>query len=112
MTDRHHDGAWNDPPAHRNAPPGTSDEAARMAKPRAARDRARILAAIREAGPHGLTDDEGEARLGIIPQTYTPRRGELVKAGLVVASGKRRKTTRGCPAAAWIASEYAEGVTP
>lgn len=96
------------PPAHHNAPKGTSDEAARRIAPVAPNQRGRVLAAITEAGTHGLTDDEGERITKMLPQSYTPRRGELVRLGLVVNSGRKRPTASGCPAAVWIAAEYAE----
>ena len=90
------------PPAHHNAPAGTSEVAAERIAGHAKTLRARVLAYIIGQGAHGVTDDEGEAALGIKPQTYTPRRGELVAQGLVVDSGRRRKTTSGRPAAVWI----------
>lgn len=95
------------PPARHNAPAGTSGVAAqRIARP--AKDiRARVLAFIVSQGPHGATDDEGEAVLKIKPQTYTPRRGELVALGLVADSGKRRNTESGRPAAVWVSHEHA-----
>lgn len=95
------------PPACGNAPRGTSRVAAgRIAVP--AKDlRARVLAYIVKQTLNGATDDEGEAALGIKPQTYTPRRGELVALGLVVDSGRRRNTTSGRPAAVWVASTSA-----
>ena len=94
-------------PARHNAPPGTSGAAAGRIASHAKDLRARVLAYIVGQGPHGSTDDEGEAVLGIKPQTYTPRRGELVNLGLVVDSGRRRNTASGRPAAVWIASTFA-----
>ena len=64
-------------------------------------------AAIVKASAHGLTDDAGEALLRIKPQTYTPRRGELVRLGLVVDSGERRLTSSGRPVAVWIDARLA-----
>lgn len=92
------------PPAHHNAPPGTSSVAADRIAGHARTLRAAVLRFIVAQGPHGATDDEGEAALGIKPQTYTPRRGELVALGLVVDSGRRRNTSSDRPAAVWIAS--------
>ena len=96
------------PPAHHNAPLGTSEVAARRVAPRTPNNRERILTLIRERGALGLTDDEGEALLNMGPQSYTPRRGELVKQGLIVDSGRRRKTESGCPAVVWVAAEHTE----
>lgn len=101
---------WNappTPPAHHNAPAGTSEVAAKRITGHARTQHARILALIHERGAEGLTDDEGEAQLGIKPQSYTPRRGELVKIGLVVDSGKRRNTDSKRPAAVWVTPEHA-----
>ena len=95
------------PPARRNAPAGTSSVAADRIAGHAKDLRARVLAFIVEQGPHGAIDDEGEAVLGIKPQTYTPRRGELVALGLVVDSGRRRNTASGRPAAVWVTPNHA-----
>lgn len=97
------------PPANRNAPHGTSDVAARRIAGSAPNLRARILANIVACGADGATDDEGEAALGIKPQTYTPRRGELVALGLVADSGRRRNTGSGRPATVWVAVARALG---
>lgn len=104
--------AHRPPPYRKNSPPGTSDRAALMIAEHAPSLRDRILATIRESGPDGLTDDEGEAMLGIIAQTYTPRRGELVRAGLVRDSGERRPTSSGRPAAVWVATEGGHDADP
>lgn len=90
-------------PARRNAP-GTSRTAADRIGIAAKALRAKVLDYIVERGNAGATDDEGEAVLGIKSQTYTPRRGELVKLGLVIDSGARRPTTSGRAAVVWVAS--------
>ena len=95
------------PPAHHNAPAGTSSVAASLIAGHAKDLRSLVLAFIVRQGPHGGTDDDGESALGIRCSTYTPRRGELVKLGLVVDSGRRRNTASGRPAAVWVASEFA-----
>ncbi|MBX3404147.1 MAG: hypothetical protein KF699_12115 [Phycisphaeraceae bacterium] len=95
------------PPARHNAPAGTSGVAADRIAVHAKDLRARVLAFIVGQGPHGATDDEGEAALGIKCQTYTPRRGELVALGLVVDSGRRRNTVSGRPAAVWVTPNHA-----
>lgn len=96
------------PPARRNAPAGTSSESARRIAGIAPRDRERILDYIASRGPDGATDDEGETALAIRCQTYTPRRGELARLGLILDSGRRRPTASGRPAAVWIVPEHAE----
>jgi hypothetical protein len=100
------------PPARRNAPKGTSEKAAERIAGNAWIPRDRILAFIAEQGAHGATDDEGETALGIKPQTYTPRRGELVALGLVVDNGRRRPTSSGRPAAVWVTRNLALHTPP
>lgn len=95
------------PPAHHNAPRGTSDVAARRIRGVVPRLLDRVLTFLASCGEEGATDDEGEAALKMKPQTYTPRRGELVRAGLVVDTGRRRKTASGRPAAVWIVTAHA-----
>ena len=95
------------PPASRNAPPGTSDVAAARIASHTAELRDRILRFVTSRGVHGATDDEGETTLGIMAQTYTPRRGELVRQGLLVDSRERRPTRSGRPATVWVTPEHA-----
>ena len=95
------------PPAHTNAPAGTSEAAARsMARP-APPQRERVLDLIRRAGPRGVTDAEGERALGMRTASYTARRNELVGRGVVVDSGRRRRTESGRSAAVWVAVKHA-----
>lgn len=95
------------PPARNDSPAEMCVVAADRIAGHAKDLRARVLAFIVGQGPHGATDDEGEAVLGIKPQTYTSRRGELVALGPVVDSGRRRNAASGRPAAVWIASTLA-----
>ncbi len=97
------------PPARHNAPAGTSHVAADRIAGHAKDLRARVLAYIIAQGPHGATDDEGETALAIKPQTYTPRRGELVGLGMVRDSERRRPTASGRPAAVWVATTASAG---
>lgn len=96
------------PPARHNAPSGTSSVMADRNGGLAKTLRARVLGFIVSQGAHGATDDEGEAALGIEPQTYRLRRGELVAPGLVVDSGRPRNTVSGRPAAVWMTSNRAD----
>lgn len=95
------------PPARRNAPPGTSEKAAERIAGCAGTLRDRVQQHIASSGADGSTDDEGEAALSMKPQTYTPRRGELVALGIVVDSGRRRPTSSGRPAAVWVTRNHA-----
>ncbi|MCC5822627.1 MAG: hypothetical protein LAT64_03540 [Phycisphaerales bacterium] len=65
--------------------------------------RGQVLAHLIARGNAGSTDEEGEKALGIKLRTYTPRRGELVKLGLVRDSGRHRRTDAGCRAVVWVA---------
>lgn len=65
--------------------------------------RERVRAFIASRGEQGATDDEGERALNLPGRTYTPRRGELVKLGLIAWSGDKRPTERGCSARVWVA---------
>lgn len=95
------------PPCHRNAPPGTSDAAARSIAGRTPELRSLVLAFIRSRGPEGATDAEGAAALGMASDTYRPRRVELRDRGLVRDSGQFRTTPSGSRAAVWLAEPSA-----
>ena len=72
----------------------TSREVAIAALPNAATYRARILDFIRSRGAHGATSDECQAEFGLAHQTGSARVAELLQAGLIIESGRRRKTRR------------------
>ena len=70
---------------------------------------------LRERGEHGATDQEIQDALQLASNTEIPRRWELVNAGAVVASKRKRLTRSNCPAIVWVLSEFApkpEGVKP
>lgn len=81
----------------------TSEAAARAIEPRAETLRRLVLDALREAGERGMTDQEIQRRLDMDPSTERPRRGELVRDGLVRDSGQQRKTLSGRMATVWVA---------
>ena len=66
---------------------------------RAATDEERVLRFIRDRG--GATDDDIEIGLKLRHQTASARRNGLVRKGLVVATGAKRKTRTGCKAMIW-----------
>lgn len=78
----------------------TSKAAAKAIAPRAEHGRTILLNWLR-ARPQGATDEEMQAVL--CANTQRPRRVELVKAGQVVASGEKAKTTSGRNAVIWVA---------
>jgi len=55
-----------------------------------------------ECGEAGTTDDAAEVVLDMKHTTYTARRGELVKQGLVRDSGNTAKTRSGRNAVLWV----------
>ena len=63
-------------------------------------------------GQAGATDEEGAKGLDMPPQSYAPRRGELVRLDLVRRSGERRPTESGCSAAVWVATPFWEPRRP
>lgn len=81
----------------------TSEAAADSVAGETGSKRREILGLIREA-PNGMTDDEAEERTGWRHQTVSARRRELVLLGLVVDSGRRRKTRSGRAATVWVPS--------
>ena len=88
-------------PAQRHS--ATSLAAAKAVEPRANRDRFRVLMAIREAGPRGLTDEELQFGLNLPGNTERPRRIELLGKGLIWQSTTTRPTRSGHPATVWRA---------
>ena len=70
--------------------------------PKTKRDQVALLAWLAECGEHGATDDEIKARFGWDGDYERPRRWTLGKKGLVIASGKTRKTEDGFPAIVWV----------
>ena len=64
-----------------------------------------VLDQIRRAKAHGLTDDELETLAGLPHQSASARRRGLVLKGFVKSSGKRRMTSNGKLAMAWVAGK-------
>jgi hypothetical protein len=84
-------------------PRDTQVAAAAAVLPRTGTQRARVLEAIKGAGPAGMTDQEVAVRLAMAENSVRPRRLELADAGLIEDSGERRETSGGNPAIVWIA---------
>tara|TARA_B100001989_G_scaffold252430_1_gene234438 strand:- start:2496 stop:3005 length:510 start_codon:yes stop_codon:yes gene_type:complete len=63
----------------------------------------RVYDNIIKSGELGITDDAAEEALDMKHTTYTARRGELVKMGLVKDSGNRGTTRSGKKAVRWCA---------
>lgn len=79
--------------------PGTSEAAAESMVSKAAGLRAKVVAALGEAGP--LTADECAGRLGLSVLSIRPRFTELKELGRVADTGVRRENTSGRNAIVW-----------
>lgn len=91
---------------HRADDHDTSREAGQAAVATMAARCARVLDLLDAYGPAGATDDqlrEDVERLGLgwAYGTVSKRRGDLVEAGLVVATSERRPTRSGSTATVW-----------
>jgi hypothetical protein len=89
-------------PSHRRTDPVTSRLAAKTARGHAETNRALALEVLR-SHPGGLTDFELAEITGFQQTSIGKRRGELRDAGLVVNSGRRRRTPSGSEAIVWKA---------
>lgn len=72
----------------------------------------RVQAALAKAGLHGMTDQEMQRSLGMAENTQRPRRIELMDRGLVIDSGRKRKTISKRNATVWILRKYLPNVSP
>ncbi|MCR9254728.1 MAG: hypothetical protein NXI16_01380 [Alphaproteobacteria bacterium] len=80
----------------------TSREAFEGVDARTLRDQA--LAAIKRAGPIGLTADETADRLSQHYGSIRPRCTELKLSGKIIDSGQRRKNKNGKNMIVWVAA--------
>lgn len=92
-----HDMEFPDPPAQSH---DTSRNAAEEAKKFSGTQRYRVFEFIQ--GNAGATDDQIMNGLGLKMNSVLPRRGELVEKGLVIDSGRTRKTRANRDAIVWI----------
>lgn len=90
----------------------TSYQASDRIAKRAPSQRVRVHTFSRKYGRRGATDDEGEAELRTKTQSYTPRRRELVRLGLMKGSERRRSSASGSRTVVWIAANYWHGEVP
>ena len=91
------------PPYQRHSP--TSRASALRVAPGVSTLRLQVLTFIRESGTMGATDDEMQVTLSMDPSTQRPRRVELVRAGWVIDSGRKRATRSGRAAVVWREKE-------
>lgn len=83
----------------------TSRAAARSMRRRAPTLRERVHCELIRRGRAGATDEELQVALGMSIPTETARRNELLRAGIVRDSGRRRRTTSGRTATVWVISD-------
>lgn len=83
----------------------TSKAAATSIVPKAGTLRAMVLEFLKDRrywGIDGATDEEIQDELEMPQNTARPRRVELVRAGLVIDSGRSRPTKSGRMATVWV----------
>lgn len=85
-------------PYQRHSEP--SKAAARAIRPSAGTLRERVLGYLMTC-LDGATDEQIQLALGMNPSTQRPRRIELLRAGSIKDSGRKRKTTSGRAATVW-----------
>lgn len=90
---------YPDTPGHRSV--DTSIAAADAVAPALGRLQRMTLAAIRDAGPRGLTADELAAVLKLTRWAIQPRTSELRRKGAIRDSGQRRQNASGKRAIVW-----------
>ncbi len=93
-------------PPHNSTP--TNIAAAKAVRATVAQQRGEVYGYFKNAAD-GLTDEEGYEASGINPNAWRPRRGELVRDGMVVDSGRTRATKSGCKAVVWVVKENGNG---
>jgi hypothetical protein len=81
--------------------PGPSQQAAERFAAPAKSIRARVLKAVTEAGPHGITADELMVKLGLAEIVVRPRLSELRRDGAIRDSGRRRTGNSGMLMSVW-----------
>lgn len=98
------------PAPHHHPDQPTAVSAAQLITPRAGSLRALALNAIAAAEPDGLTDVELAAATGVYLYSIAPRRTELLHAGWLDDSGRRRPTPQRRPAIVWVLSDDARSL--
>ncbi len=86
----------------------TSSWAMQSAAPHKEKQEDRLLALFEDAGSDGLIDDQISNRLGMLIQSVTPCRGDLVLGGKVVKTTLLRNTRNGRAAIVWMAAAHAK----
>ena len=87
----------------------TSEEANILASPFKDLVRNEVWSYLANRGEQGATDQELEVALDRPGNTLRPARREQVKLGIVVESGRTRRTRSGRRAIVWILARFAAG---
>lgn len=69
------------------------------------RDQLAVLRCLAQVGSYGCIDDDYEQMIGLRADSAGKRRLELVRRGLVIASGAKRETRRGGTAEIWVITD-------
>lgn len=94
-------------PGSRSGAPETSAEAAADIAPFAASIRARVLAAVTEAGERGLTGDQVAAACGLSVYQCRSRLAELRADKIIDDSKRRDRLDSGLRGAVWVLKRFA-----
>lgn len=70
--------------------------------------RGAVFAYLSRRGRDGATDEQAQRAIPMNPNTYRPRRIELVRLGLVLDSGRTRPASSGRASVVWIAAPFAD----
>ena len=92
------------PYAQRNHPQ-TSHDAKKLAWAFKSPTRKKVYLFLLKCGADGATDEEAQRKMPMNPNSQRPRRFELCEIGVVVYSGRKRKTHSGAPAQVWVLKE-------
>ena len=77
-------------------------------RPRKRDTYARILTYAEQRGPRGFTADQAAVEFDCSHNHTSPRIGELVRAGELIITGRRRPTRSGCLARVFVARQFAQ----
>jgi len=86
----------------------TSAAAARSGRRRKASAASRVLSYLERRGERGAIDEGIRYSLDLGESTARPRRTELTARGLVLDSGRWRRSTKRCLMIVWVMREFAD----
>ena len=84
----------------------TSEHAAREVESKASAMRNKIMRLVGMRGMFGCTSYEAGIELGMLPQTVSARFAELSQRGMLIKSGRTRKTQGNYKAGVYVTDEY------